>query len=323
MLASMVFQPEESEIGRLLEALQGAARRGADVRLMIDAYSFIVKRNITPGPLLFQKTLPRRLFGIYRQRFAPLDELRRSGGHYTIVNPPKRALAMPFAGRSHIKFAVINNSVFIGGCNLSSPHELDMMSEWQDEQTADWLCDFEEQVATNGSVKATLNNKDLSKALSKSESLLIDSGVPDQSIIYDKALALIDQAERHIYLTCQFFPNDKTSQHLAAAVRRGVDVKVVYNHPSQHSFPLNLLHHGVKQHEKIKHPKELFDHQLPKQYPYIHAKLLATDKGTLLGSHNYVRAGVKLGTAEIALFTTNAKFGSDAIEVIESFKADY
>jgi hypothetical protein len=91
-------------------------------------------------------------------------------------------------------------------------------------------------------------------------------------------------------------------------------VTIIYNHPSKHPFPFNFLHQGVVWSEKLSYSSHFFANQLPKDSDFIHAKLLATDKGTIIGSHNYVRAGVRFGTAEIALLSTNRHFGDDAIK---------
>ena len=51
IVASFSLRPEYPEITAILEALQAAARRGVRVRLMVDAFNFIVSAGLTPGPL--------------------------------------------------------------------------------------------------------------------------------------------------------------------------------------------------------------------------------------------------------------------------------
>jgi hypothetical protein len=55
---------------------------------------------------------------------------------------------------------------------------------------------------------------------------------------------------------------------------------------------------------------------LPKTGPGLHAKLIATEKGAIIGSHNYVRTGVQLGTAEIALMRYDTVFARNAIAAL-------
>ncbi len=313
-LATMAFQPDKPLIENVLHQLYAAAQRGVMVQIMIDAFSFIIKEGVVPGPLLFTSTLPHYMTSTFRSRLLALEKLQICGGQYTIVNRPSRPLMLPFAGRSHIKFAVINNSVYVGGCNLANADQLDIMVGWTDTRIANWLCSFQEDASHNGHIANTLDGNDITLPVDKTTSLLLDAGIPNQSLIFDTALMLIDTAQKYIYITCQYFPNDITIRRLVAASLRGVDVTITYNHPSKHSFPLNILHHGVVWGEKRRRHPRFFAHQLSKKHSYIHAKLLVTDQGTIIGSHNYIRAGVAFGTAEIALFNTQKQFGESALE---------
>jgi hypothetical protein len=47
-------------------------------------------------------------------------------------------------------------------------------------------------------------------------------------------------------------------------------------------------------------------------------KLIACDKGFMIGSHNYVRAGVSLGTAEIALKSPDALLAREAVKTLHT-----
>jgi phosphatidylserine/phosphatidylglycerophosphate/cardiolipin synthase-like enzyme len=188
-----------------------------------------------------------------------------------------------------------------------------MMATWHSAKTADWLYSFGLEVAKTGNVRQAMHDDDVALPLDEYSTLLIDAGLPGHSIIMDKALALIDSAREYIVMSCQYYPNDKTARHLKRAHERGVRVRIVYNHPSAHPFPHNLLHGAVVRNERKRLPPQLFRDELPKGHPYIHAKLLATDAGVLVGSHNYVLAGVHFGTAEIALLRRDPQFAREAI----------
>jgi cardiolipin synthase A/B len=316
-LATMVFGPGEPPLARLWDELCAAAQRGVRVHVMVDSITFMILEGAVPGPLFFFSKLPKRLPGAFRKRLAALERLRAAGGTYTVTNPPNSRLANPFAGRSHIKFAVINNLVFLGGCNLGHTQNLDIMVSREDARLATWLLTFEESVAAKISVVQALDGKDTGMATGDRTRLLVDAGAPGQSHIFEHALTLIDAAKERIILTCQYFPNDVTAKHLAAAHARGVDVQIIYNHPDKHPFPLNLLHHSVVLGEKRQRPAHFFTRQLPKPTPYLHAKLLIADQTTMLGSHNYVQAGVTFGTAEIALLSTDPAFTAQALATLE------
>lgn len=320
VLATMSFKPKTPHIGLILDELGSAAQRGVDVDFMVDAFPFLLADGDgrVPGPLLFTRKLSGRLSKTYRARLDALEKLRAKGGRYTIVNKPSRPLKNPFSGRSHIKFAVINDYVFVGACNFEDIGFLDFMAGWEDKTIADWLSQFRHDVEASGSVLKSMNAKDITVAVDGTTRLLLDAGKPNQSLIFDKAIALIDAAEEHILITCQFFPNSVTARHLALAEARGVKVQILYNHPDKHTKPFNLLHRGVIWVEKRNKPRDFFSQQLPKGHDFLHAKLLTTDKGTIVGSHNYVHVGVKFGTAEIALMSSEPKFGEQATLAIKS-----
>jgi hypothetical protein len=69
--------------------------------------------------------------------------------------------------------------------------------------------------------------------------------------------------------------------------------------------------------ESLRVPKGFFTEMLPRGGDTLHAKLLITDTGTMIGSHNYVAAGVLLGTAEIALLSRDKDFAKQALKTLK------
>src|SRR5688572_25974095 len=67
LLQTMSFDPSESEIAAVMEALHGAARRGADVTFMIDAISFMF-HNGKVGPLWRGTKLPAQMPQIFEAK---------------------------------------------------------------------------------------------------------------------------------------------------------------------------------------------------------------------------------------------------------------
>lgn len=312
MLATMVFYPEDPAVGRLMDALRAAARRGVQVSLIVDAYSFLVQGGRRLGPLFFHRTLPENFSAAFGPVHAALIGLQSSGGRYAVINVPGRRYSNPIGGRSHIKFAIINDRIYVGGCNLDKSTHLDMMTAWDDARTARWLGELAEAMLATGSARLALEGKDISQGVSESASLLVDAGVAGRSLIYEKALGLIDAAREHITITCQYFPDFVTTRRLRAAHSRGVKVEIYYNKPSKHVWPYSVLHYGVEQTSRRELPKSFFVHVVRENLPYLHAKLIATEQGAIIGSHNYVSAGITLGTAEIALLNTDPEFARQA-----------
>lgn len=317
-IASMTLQLSSPSVKNIIDQLTEAASRGVKVDFLIDAYSFLVAGNsMRPGPLLFRKQLHQRMPPLFRDQLEVLEKLKMAGGRYTITNRPSRPLTRPFAGRSHLKFAIINDRLFLGGCNLDAPDRLDMMVSWDDKQTADWLYGLAYKIISSGKTRQAMKDKDFAHKLDPKSELLIDCGKPKQSLIFKKALELIDEAQKSVFVACQFLPNSVTLEHLRAAHRRGVKVTIVYNYPSKHGVLKGGLHQIVTLRERARTPAELFKNYLPKDGPFLHAKLIATEQGAIIGSHNYVVAGVNFGTAEIALLKHDPVFARQALEALK------
>lgn len=307
---TMAFDVTQTEIAALMRELSAAARRGVDVLLSVDAYSFLV-RDYTRADWVTQQrpaTTTRREF---EQRWGALHDLEASGGRYVITNQV-RLYTTPAIGRSHIKFAVINNDVWVGGCNLNDMAVIDLMATWYDERLANWLASLPGRAKEAGSVRAAQQQRDDILSTVWNAKLLVDAGVRSQSRIMKQALRLIDEAEEYIFMTCQYFPSGIAVRRLAAAAQRGVQIELIYNNPGERKWPGNWAHQLLTAAERLIRPGALFVHELPPSHPYIHAKLLVTEKATMLGSHNYVEAGVRFGTAEIALLSQDRTFAANA-----------
>ncbi len=318
-LATMSFEPQYPEIRAVVDELGKAATRGVTVSLAIDAFVFLKGRDKLLGPLFYHAKLPKELSGEFHQKFQLLEELRAKGVSYAITNQPKHAFSNPVAGRSHIKFAIINDRVYVGGCNLNEPENVDIMVGWNAKMFADQLYEFSQRTITSQGT-AFMNRRDRVLELEPAMEgvVFIDAGRPRQSIILDQALQLIDQAHKKLLISCQFFPNSTTAHHLLQAHRRGVDVTILFNHPSKfqkHGQPLQYLNVAF---EHFRMPAKLFASQLPKTSPYLHAKVIATESAAMVGSHNHIAAGVNFGTAEIALLRRDPIFANAVTQKINA-----
>lgn len=252
----------------------------------------------------------------YDTYLTALKKLQACGGNFAVTNIPRHPLSQRAAGRSHIKGAVVNNKIYIGGCNLEDATYIDMMACWQSREASDWFFDALTQMTETGDTHAVFQGHDRSFDVDDI-TLLLDSGKPRQSVIYGQALQLIDEATEWIYYTGQLFPNGTTGKHLLAAHKRGVKVHIDYAHPSIHDKS-EFIHQSVISRERLRLPKEFFVRQLPKGSPKLHAKVLASEKAAMVGSHNYVSQGVTFGTAEIALLNKNAEFSQKITSFIQA-----
>jgi cardiolipin synthase len=317
-IATMTFDSRQPLIAKLIDSLCMAAQRSVQVHLTIDAYTFLAReRSVIPGPLWWRQAVPKKLPEPYRQYMYDLEKLKANGGHYGISNIPAKPFSPPPKGRSHIKGAVVNNQVFIGGCNLEAPEHTDVMVAQTNAKLADWLYDWIVKLATTQATAATFHAKDQTLQVAPDMEVFIDAGVPKQSTIYDHALQLIDDAQEWIFLTCQFFPGGETASHLYAAHKRGVAVRIIYSHPHTHGQKA-FMHYAYNAVQRLQLPAQFFIDRRPKDAPLLHAKVVATDTGAMVGSHNYVEQGVWLGTAEIALLSHDKAFSEQLIDKINA-----
>jgi phosphatidylserine/phosphatidylglycerophosphate/cardiolipin synthase-like enzyme len=312
LVMTMSILPNNTEVAYILESLKAAARRGVRVTLVLDSYNFLVNPiKKTIGPLFFNTAWPPKDSNSYwTELLESIQQLENAGAQVIVSNKPSRAFRNPFSGRSHIKTAVVHNTVYIGGCNLSKATDTDAMVYFESISAADWLYEKLTHATAKKSIREGFSGIDQQFALDNKTSILIDSGAKEQSLIYDTALRMIDDSQNWVLITCQFFPNSNTAARLLAAHERGVQVNIIYNNPQKHA---GLYHKAlqslVRNRERLRMPSNFFSQELPVGTPFLHAKIIATDNGGIIGSHNYVKAGVDFGTAEIAFCRTEPQFG--------------
>jgi phosphatidylserine/phosphatidylglycerophosphate/cardiolipin synthase-like enzyme len=309
----MGFNPGMPQIDALVKALSAAASRGVEVRLVVDAYIYLLNEAQNRVGPWFWKT-PREGDGLPSTNplvGEALGQLERAGGHYAIINRPKRRLMNPLGGRSHIKFAVIGQRAYIGSANLNGRNLMNFVVGWEEPRAAEWLWGLAGRMQSTGSANLAVEGEDVEYGLDQ-QILLLDAGVPGRSVILRRALDLIDEASERVMLTCQYFPNEVTTEHLLAAHKRGVKVEIHYNAPQKHSFPNNILHQGVEWAARRRLPESFFVHVRDEGKDFLHSKFVSSERAVLMGSHNLVKAGVTLGTAEIALLSFDEEFVREA-----------
>jgi len=94
-------------------------------------------------------------------------------------------------------------------------------------------------------------------------------------------------------------------------------VKVLYSPPFKHGLIGGFGQQASIIRERSRLPKHMFMDQLAGRLPIIHAKIIASDQGLMIGSHNYISAGITLGTAEIALRTYDRHTAQAAADKID------
>lgn len=316
LLATMDFHPQGFGISTIIDACIAAAERDVTVTVFLDAHTFLMDPFGHIGPLWYGRMHRQTRNKWFTPSEQAIYKLRKGGVTVVLTNPPARAFTSPVSGRSHIKASIINDIIYIGGHNLSFPL-LDCMARSVDGTTANWLYDLLMQRATQPHTRLAWGDGDFSHTIDTHTKLLVDVGTPNQSLIYQQALQLIDEATDWLFISCQFFPRGQTAKHLRAAFERGVDVYLMFNGVTVHPPGVSrLAHFSVNTYERVQHGRSFFVGELPKGTPYVHAKILATTNKAMIGSHNYIQEGVRFGTAEIALVRDNATFSDKLVEVM-------
>lgn len=266
---------------QLLPLLCAAAQRGVEVRLVGDIYTRFNARSHRRRPPGASWV---RILEIQKQ-------LQTAGAEVTYIG--KLGLN-PFAGRTHSKITLVDNTVYtFGGVNFTddSFQNADYMLSMTDPILADRLYRLVRHIE-----KDQLTLPDLEEDLGGQATLLFDGGTPKQSIIYETACALVKRAKK-VYYVSQMCPSGTLAKNLVAT-----DNECYFIKARQADIPANLA--------------LMFDQRrygITNRYQgsrYIHAKFILTEdkngsKHIVSGSNNFSWRGVAYGTKEIAVHSTD------------------
>ncbi len=270
-----------------VQALSAAAKRGVDVQVSADVFTY--------GEL-GGHFLPYRFFTkSSRETTSMVKRLTASGVKFNWLG---RFSATPMTGRTHIKCLVVDDTVYsFGGINLYGQNmsNVDYMFSCNQPRLADDLTHELAQI-----VKADRKNFAYrSHRFSHGEdTIYTDGGFQGDSIIYRRVCELTRQASEVLFVS-QYCPTSKLSKLL-----KKTKTRLYFNRPE--------LAQGVN-HTIIRLGMFFTQHKtLYKRESYLHAKFMiftmpSGEKIAITGSHNFTYAGVLFGTREIALETRDPK----------------
>jgi len=296
-LMSMVFANHE-ETQPLVAALEAAARRGVEVHVAADIFTY---GEVSSGFLPF-----RYYSHNARQTNQMVKTLKRAGVRFSWLG---RGRVILYHGRTHSKWCVVDDTVFtFGGVNLYEQgiQNIDYMFKLKNSALADRLADEQKRIRK---AEARSSNYPSVAYEYGSMTVLIDGGIIGQSIIYRRAIELAEKAT-HITFMSQYCPTGKLSR-----VLKKKPTTLYFNRPLQAEglnrivLRLGQLTSGLRTSYK--------------RARYLHAKciIFTNEDGTktaLTGSHNFAYTGVLLGTREIALETSDQKIVSQLEAFIAS-----
>lgn len=262
------------DVGRdILDRLARRASDGLDVRLMVDDLGSLHTSN------------------------RKLKKLIRAGGKVAHFMP---VVHLPFRGmtnlRNHRKIVVVDQrKVMTGGTNIAKEYigpteyhgrwlDLSFVLEGPEVELysivfrSDWKFATGEEMDASSAQDWKLAKQDNGGAVLQ----LVPSG-PDMrgDMLYDAILSSVFAAKKRIWIVTPYFiPNDTLSESLLLARRRGVDVKIIVPHRSNHT--LTNMVRGSYLRELQKAGATICQH--PKM---VHAKVLIFDDTAMLGSSNF------------------------------------
>lgn len=279
---------EDEVTDDFIDALGLAARRGIDVVVAADMFTY----GELGGHFLPLKFFTKKS----RNTTAMVRKLKANGVRFDWLG---RFSATPFTGRTHIKALVIDDTVYsFGGVNLYGKdllNNIDYMFRCTDARLADDIVHECSQITKADHNHYAYRSHKFSFG---DDTVLFDGGFQGDSIIYRRACELAREA-KEVILVSQYCPTGKLGRIL-----RNKKTKLYFNR-AELAGPLNkmvittgLLFSGHR--------------SLYTKNKYLHAKFMIFTmpdgkKVAITGSHNFVYAGVLLGTREIALETKNPK----------------
>lgn len=286
---------DERETEALLDALVAAARRGIDVCVAADTFTYADAggRFVPKGYLTKSRRAGMAMARELTEAGVRFDWLGRDGG-------------LPWRGRTHTKFCVVDDTAYsFGGVNLDDQGatNVDYMLRVTDHRLAEDLVRVYERTRRANSREA--GHRSLVLRYGKDQ-VLVDGGIPGDSVIYRRAVKYARKAAR-VVLVSQYCPTGELGEVIAAK-----ESEMWFNPPRNAGFFNRIL---------IATSMLLTGHATRyTRRDYLHAKaivfyLKSGKRVAITGSHNFVRGGVTLGTREIALLTKNPA----VIDQIESF----
>lgn len=282
----------------LIDALASAAERGVDVEVAADIFTY----GELGGFFLPTKyrTKKSRETTMMSRRF------KKSGVRFTWLGKSRIIIA---SGRTHIKWCVVDDVVYsFGGVNLYEKgiNNNDYILKTKSQTLADRLIDEYEQLVKADAGGYSIRSHQFDYGSSK---ILIDGGVFFDSIIYRHACKLAADSFK-IRLVSQYCPTGKLGRLI-----RETNSELYFNPPKNANFINSIV---IKLGMLFSSNKTLY-----KKRKYLHAKFIIFEtydgrKVAITGSHNFVYAGVMLGTREVALETEDPGI----INQLESFLED-
>lgn len=311
---SMTYDDETSP---LFDLLVEKAPQIDDVMLLPDAYSLRFSdahKRINP---FGEKARAIRRFVRYT------DTLTDEGGKVRFTNPYGHLQANPYAGRNHMKFVVVDDELYdFSGVDWKTNgfRYIDSMLFCESAPLANNLAALAMRSYITGRLDTGI---DLPQKIDATSRAITDTGMPGRSAIYDHAVLQLAASDvTGITFLSQMRPTGRMERVLLDKQHAlGPDsVRVFSNAANRLVLPARVT-------EMAKRAlSDLAVEQLDTEY-YLHEKLVLVTYDlrpplVIKGSHNLLERGVRYGTQDRMLFTTEPGLTGQVMDYLEILGID-
>lgn len=296
-ITSLIFT-DDTSTSALITALIQAAKRGVSVTIAQDFFTYSEFGGFF-NPFRQHTT---------RSRHATDTTLRLRKAGVT-VSWLGHLKFNPFAGVTHIKWSVVDDTCYLfGGVNLYTAGidgSTDYMLRVEDADLAKEIADQQRAIT-----KSPHPLYEGFKGKCSIGTWYVDSGKPHDSIIYNRACELAAQSKSILFVS-QYSPSGPLAEQLKIT-----ESKSYFNQPENTGFPTSLM---LRRDRHVTGISSLYSRK-----KYLHAKfiiftLASGEKVALTGSHNFAHKGVAFGTREVALESSDPEIVSQ----LEHFFNEY
>ncbi len=295
-IVATTFHGDDAISNALIDALCDAADRGVYVSVGADAFTYIEPK----GSIFGAKGHSMRAIKAHKVQ----RKLKKHGAEFHWLG---RMSNFIFAGRTHSKWTIIDDMIYsFGGINLDhvSFTNTDLMIRITDNKIANRLFVEHGRVFKADRGGHALRSQKIT--INETSTILIDGGIPGDSVIYRRACTLAREASQITFVS-QYCPTGRLNRIL-----KRKQATLFFNHWRRARWANMLI---IQLGMLISRQSTLYNRR-----PYLHAKFILftmPDKTeiALTGSHNFTNSGVLTGTREIALETSD----QDTITQLKKF----
>jgi len=328
----------ESEAMRFLgPKLIEAAGRNADVRIIYDPISYFESSGLPSYARHFPIPGRGEIANEYERNKALVAKLAHGGVQMDHSRPETLGRQLvPYTGADHIKGVRIRDRFWFGDKNLEDKSFSEMKGfviEIPNQEIIDKL------TAIIGSTSSPATDQLIEIASDPATTIIWDAGIPGQSVILDTAQKdVIGKESEFIGTATQFYPEGRYYRALKEARERGSTVESITSSPgyfgiSPYALVNDLAGKGIRwdglslPEAFLKEARERFraqdagstgDFRMLFAPKGIHAKYVVTPTEVEFGTNNHSEAGVRAGTAELAIHSTNPAIVQPVLEYHQS-----